>query len=173
MSADRSNRGLGALELLGSGAPFQAELRNLLAESRAFADLEGHEIAQLARYMQAYRGAPHTVLFQEGESGSFMCVVIEGAAEIFKQDSAAGNKRISEIGAGKTVGEMALIDGEPRSATCMLSQSTTLAILTRDDFRRILHEHPALGVKMLMKIVTLTSRRLRLVSGQLVDYLEG
>lgn len=172
MSADRSNRGLGALELLGS-ASFQAELRDMLADSQAFAELDGHEIAQLARYMQAYRGAPGNVLFHEGESGSFMCVVIEGAAEIFKQDSDAGNKRICEIGAGKTVGEMALIDGEPRSATCVLSQPTTLSILTRDNFHRVLKEHPALGVKMLMKIVTLTSRRLRMVSGQLVDYLEG
>ncbi|MBX9810714.1 MAG: hypothetical protein K2Y16_03765 [Burkholderiales bacterium] len=49
--------GLAAFEPLGSGASFQAALCDLLAESRAFSDLEGHEIAQLARYMQAYRGA--------------------------------------------------------------------------------------------------------------------
>ena len=171
MGADRPGSGIGALELLGS-ASVQAELRDMLAESQAFADLEGHEIAQLSRYMQAYRGAPATVLFNEGESGSFMCVVIEGAAAISKQDSEADSKHICEIGAGKTVGEMALLAGEPRSATCTLSRPTTLAILTRDNFHRVLREHPALGVKMLMKIVTLTSRRLRLMSGQLVDYLE-
>lgn len=171
MKADRSDSQIGALELLGS-ASFQAELRDMLAESQAFAELGGHEIAQLARYMQAYRGRPGDVLFNEGESGSFMCVVIEGAAGIFKQDREADSKCICEVGAGKTVGEMALIDGEPRSATCMLSRPTTLAVLTRDNFHRVLREHPVLGVKMLMKIVMLTSRRLRLMSGQLVDYLE-
>lgn len=101
-----------------------------------------------------------------------MCLVIEGGAEIFKQDAKYGSKRIGQIEPGKTIGEMALVDGEPRSATCICPQQSTLVMLTREQFVRIIREHPALSVNILLKIVTMMSRRLRQTSGQLVDYLQ-
>ena len=48
-----------------------------------------------------------------------MCLVIAGSAEIFKQDNKYGSKRIGKIGPGKTIGEMAPVDGEQRSGTCL------------------------------------------------------
>ncbi len=160
------------LKLLGSGSAFQAQLLAMLQGSQFFGDFPATEIETLAKYVQAYSAAPGTVIFHESDRGGFMCLVIEGGAEIFKQDAKYGSKRIGQIEPGKTIGEMALVDGEPRSATCICPQQSTLVMLTREQFVRIIREHPALSVNILLKIVTMMSRRLRQTSGQLVDYLQ-
>jgi len=160
------------LKLLGSGSAFQAQLLAMLQGSQFFGDFPAAEIETLAKYVQAYSAAPGTVIFRESDRGGFMCLVIEGGAEIFKQDAKYGSKRIGQIEPGKTIGEMALVDGEPRSATCICPQQSTLVMLTREQFVRIIREHPALSVNILLKIVTMMSRRLRQTSGQLVDYLQ-
>jgi hypothetical protein len=111
-------------------------------------------------------------IFRESDRGGFMCLLIAGAAEIFKQDNKSGSKRIGRTGPGLTVGEMALVDGEQRSATCICPEPSTLVMLIREQFVRIIREHPAWSVNILLKIVTMMSRRLRQTSGQLVDYLQ-
>lgn len=102
------------LKLLGSGSAFQAQLLAMLQGSQFFGDFPATEIETLAKYVQAYSAAPGTVIFRESDRGGFMCLVIEGGAEIFKQDAKYGSKRIGQIEPGKTIGEMALVDGEPR-----------------------------------------------------------
>jgi CRP-like cAMP-binding protein len=160
------------LKLLGSGAEFQAELLVMLRGSQFFGDFPLQEIETLTDYLRAYSVAAGTVIFRERDRGGFMCLVIDGSAEIFKQDNKYGSKRIAQIEPGKTIGEMTLVDGEPRSATCICPVQSTLVMLTREQFVRIIREHPSLSVNILLKIVTMMSRRLRLTSGQLVDYLQ-
>lgn len=160
------------LKLLGSGSEFKAQLLAMLQGSQFFGDFPLLEIETLTRYVQAYSVMPGTVIFREGDRGGFMCLVIEGGAEIFKQDNKYGSKRIGQVEPGKTIGEMALVDGEQRSATCICPQQSTLVMLTREQFVRIIREHPPLSVNILLKIVTMMSRRLRQTSGQLVDYLQ-
>lgn len=154
------------------GAAAGAELLAMLQGSQFFGDFPAPEIETLTQYVQASSAAPETVIFREGDRGGFMCLVIAGSAEIFKQDNKYGSKRIGSIGPGKPIGEMALVDGEQRSATCICPEASTLVMLTREQFVRIIREHPALSVNILLKIVTLMSRRLRQTSGQLVDYLQ-
>ena len=123
--------------------------------------------------MQAYSVEPKTVIFREGDRGGFMCLIIEGGAEIYKQDHKYGNKRVGAVEPGKSIGEMALVDGEQRSATCVCPDASKLVLLTREQFVKLIRESPALSVNILLKLVTMMSRRLRQTSGQLVDYLQG
>jgi CRP/FNR family cyclic AMP-dependent transcriptional regulator len=155
----------------GGGAA-RAELLAMLQGSQFFGDLPVPEIETLTQYVQVNRVASDTAIFREGDRGGFMCLVIAGSAEIFKQDNKYDSKRIGKIGPGKTIGEMALVDGEQRSATCICPEPSTLVILTREQFVRIIREHPALSVNILLKVVILMSRRLRQTSGQLVDCLQ-
>ena len=76
------------------------------------------------------------------------------------------------MGAGKTLGEMAVVDGEPRSATCVAKRECVLLLLTKDNFQCIVRQRPGLAVKLLVVIAKLLSQRLRQVSGVLVDYLD-
>ena len=160
------------LKPLAGGAADNERICAMLRGSQFFGDFPEPEIALLAKYAQAYTAESGTFIFREGDRGGFMCLLIEGAAELFKQDRNYGSKLIAQLDAGKTVGEMALVDGEPRSATCICSQPSTWLLLTRENFVRIIRESPPLSVNILLKIVMLMSRRLRQTSGQLVDYLE-
>ena len=161
------------LKLLGSGAGFKPQLLAMLQGSEFFGDLPAAEIDALTNYVQAYSVDAGTVIFREGDRGGFMCLIIEGGAEIFKQDHKYGSKRVGAIEPGKSVGEMALVDGEQRSATCICPQASTLVMLTREQFVRLIRESPALSVNILLKLVTMMSKRLRQTSGQLVDYLQA
>jgi CRP-like cAMP-binding protein len=160
------------LKLLGGGVAFKPQLLAMLQGSEFFGDLPAVEMEALTQYVQAYSVEPGTIIFREGDRGGFMCLVLEGGVEIFKQDHKFGNKRVGEIEPGKTLGEMALVDGEQRSATCVCPKASTLVMLTREQFVRMIRESPAVSVNILLKIVTMMSRRLRQTSGQLVDYLQ-
>lgn len=161
-----------SMKLMGVGTQFQQELGEMLAETWLFGELEWHEIEVLAKHVQAYEAEGDTVLFREGEAGTFMCVIIEGSVAIFKEDRRCQDKCVALVGHGRSLGEMAIIDGEPRSATCITAVPTKLVVLTKDHFGRIMEKHPALGLHVTMKVARLLSQRLRKTSGLLVDYLQ-
>jgi CRP-like cAMP-binding protein len=163
----------GALELLGAGSAFHDEFCGLLEGAHLFNDLEWLEIEALSNYMQAYRADRNVTLFREGESGDYMCLILKGQVDIYKEARNTEDKIVSSVDGGKTLGEMSMVDGEPRSATAVTAEETTLAILTRANFNRLIQDKPALGVKVLMKVARLLSQRLRRTSGILIDYLEG
>jgi CRP-like cAMP-binding protein len=79
---------------------------------------------------------------------------------------------MTSAGPGMTLGEMSMIDGEPRFATCMASQPTSFAVLTRDNMAKIILDHPGLGSKILIKMVTMLSLRLRQTSARLLRVME-
>ena len=76
------------------------------------------------------------------------------------------------VDAGKTLGEMSMIDGEARFATCIADQPTMIAVLDRENLARIIVEQPMLGAKILMEFVLMLSQRLRATSTRLVEVLD-
>ncbi len=156
---------------IGAGSAFREELCSMIGATQMFDDFEWHDIEALADYMQAYEAGKGTVLFREGQGGDFLCLIIEGKVDIVKEDIDGKRKTIAVVGPGKTLGEMAIIDGEPCSATAIVSEPVVLTILTQANFFRIINEKPALATKILLKLARLLSQRLRLASGLLVDRL--
>jgi len=170
MSNPSRDNPLAFLEPFGDTAQPE-QLAELLGAQAPFKDLSWGELNTLARYMQGYRVAPGKVLFHEGDAGDFLCVILEGRVRIVKRDSHNKEKEIGAHGTGKTLGEMAMVDGERRSATCTAAELTTIAILSRARFEALTKEFPGLAVAVLVRLARILSQRLRLTSGQLVDYL--
>lgn len=162
-----------SFELVGAGASFKNEICDMIAETQLFADLDWKDVQGLANYVQCYRVQAGTVVFTEGDAGNYMCLLVQGQVEVLKSDQDGNAHRIVLVTRGKTVGEMSIIDGEPRSATCIATQDSVLLLLTKDNFTRIIHDRPGLAVHILAKLAKLMSQRLRGVSGQLVEYLES
>lgn len=161
------------LKLLGAGAGFFNELCDMLSQCQLLDDLEWEEIKQIARYLQAYEARDGATLFHEGDAGNYLCFLLSGQVEIHKSDRHAKDKVVAQVSAGKTLGEMAMIDSEPRSATCVAKGAVQLAVLFKANFDRMVVEHPLLAYKIIHRIARLLSQRLRLTSGQLVDYLSN
>lgn len=160
------------LEHLGNGVPFVGRMLEILEHIVLFEDFADQELACLARYMVCYRAPAGTEIIREGDLGDFMILVLEGEMEIAKVDGRGVPERIGLAEAGKTLGEMSLIDGEPRFASCLTLTECTFAVLDRDQMIRVVADEPKMGVKLLMELVMLLNQRLRQVSRQLMRCLE-
>lgn len=169
ISADRR---LSQLAYLGNATPFAAQLHAMLPYSPLFEDLSVAEVGLMSPFMQVYRAQAGQEVLREGDVGDFMLFVIEGRIEVFKQASSNLPHLIAVVATGKTLGEMSLIDGDPRSATCIADAGTVIGVLTRESLARIILEQPILGAKILMALVVMLSQRLRTTSAQLLVSLE-
>jgi CRP-like cAMP-binding protein len=76
------------------------------------------------------------------------------------------------VEAGQSLGEMSMIDGEPRFATCVATQPTLIAVLHRESLARIIVEQPMLGAKILMELVLMLSQRLRATGERLLGLMD-
>lgn len=163
----------GVFTRLGSGADAHEEVLNMLVSTPMFSDFDHREIQLLAEYLYAYQAKKGAVLFNEGESGQYMCLLVEGKVGIYKEDAKSGRKQVATVRRGKTMGEMAIIDGLPYSATAITEEPSTIIVITSKNFELITTQQPRLGVKLLLQISRFISQRLRQTTGILVDYLES
>jgi CRP-like cAMP-binding protein len=132
-----------------------------------------HQIQILAEYVEVYRLAAGKIIFKQGERDVFMGLVIEGCVNILKESADHLDKVITTLRSGKTIGEMALIDGEPRSATAITTDDTILMLLGQDAVQTLFDKYPKLWGILIQRIAKTISQRLRQTSGELVDYLDN
>lgn len=129
------------------------------------------ELAQLAAYLIPYLGEEGAVIFRRGDPESFMCLVNAGEIFIYESEWKKASELIASIGPGNTVGEMALIDGEPRSAFAYAASETMLFVMTRSNFMRLADDHPGIWGKLILRIARLMSHRLRRTTENLGEHL--
>jgi CRP-like cAMP-binding protein len=129
--------------------PKRAEQRAALKKVSLFADFEEPELDDLLAVMKEKRFLRDaTILIQRdpGES-CFLIVVGEVKVSLFGED---GKEIIlAKLGEGEVFGEMALLSGSPRSATVIALQDTTLLVLEREEFHKLLLRQPKLALKIL------------------------
>ena len=126
--------------------------------------LDGAEVQEFAKHLKVYKLGIGDILFSEGDPEAYMGVLIRGKLAVLKHDADGLQQKISEIGPGKTVGEMSLVDGQPRSASIEVEEEALVMILYVGRFNEILESKPRIGVKLLMYIMRLMSARLRMTS---------
>ncbi len=163
----------GNLTSLGDATPFVDRLREIIDRIKLFEDFDEGEIEIMAGYMSCYHAPSGTEIIREAAAGDFMILIIEGTVEITKFDSEGLPATIGMAGPGKTLGEMSLIDGEPRFASCLAVVDTLFAVLDREGLTRIIAEEPRIGVKLLMELLMLLNQRLRNVSTAYVKLIGG
>ena len=163
---------LAQLEPLGSAVRFAGRIHSLITFSPLFENFNLTEVTLLSQFMQVYRTEPGAEIIREGETADFLVFLIEGTIEVFKQDKSNAPRLIALIGPGQSFGEMSMIDGEPRFASCVAGEACTIALLSRDSLARIILEQTTLGAKILMELVLMLSQRLRRTSSKLIDYMD-
>ena len=160
-------------ERIADASAVSEDLSGLLGKAPLFSEFSRDDIQSLAEYMGLYRAQPGETIIREGDNGDFMLLIVRGEVDILKKGFAREQQHMTSVGPGMTIGEMSMIDGEPRFATCRTTQPTTFAVLTRDAMAKIILEQPSLGSKILVKLVTMLSARLRQTSAKLMSYMEG
>lgn len=145
----------------------------LLEKSPFGKDLEWDELESLAGYTAGYSVAAESVICRQGDTSAFLSIVCRGRVDIVREDLGHKQKIIASIGPGNTLGEMSLIDGEPRSATAVAHAPVELLVLTAENHDQLAEENPRLWGKLVVRIACVISRRLRRTSGILAEYLES
>jgi CRP-like cAMP-binding protein len=129
------------------------------------------QVKKLAAFVDVHRVPAETVMFFEGDKNAFLVLIMTGQVHVVKFNSQRNPKRIATLGPGKTIGEMSIIDGEPRSASAVTAVESNLMVMTTEKFNRLLDEWPRVAVILVMKIAKLMSQYLRQTSGRLIDHL--
>ena len=129
----------------------------ILAKVPIFSGLPEEERERLSRLLRSRRYARGEVIFLEGDQGTALCLIAEGRIRIQLTGADGREVVINVYGPGEIFGEMALLDGEPRSADAIAQDASRVFWLQREDFAAFLDTHPRASMTMLASL----SRRLR------------
>ena len=143
---------------------------DLLDELDLFKDFAYPELKTISRYLSYETKKEGEVVFNEGDPGTYMLILAEGRLSVFKGGE-SGNHLLSYEGRGRIVGEMALLDQERRSATCVANTDCAMLTLDLEGLNRLATEYPSLAYRFMFSMARLLSRRLRKTSGMLVEFL--
>jgi CRP/FNR family cyclic AMP-dependent transcriptional regulator len=127
-----------------------------LRRAPLFEGLSKKELGQLARVSEDMEIPEGRVLTKEGEIGHEFFVIVEGETEVTKN-----GKRVAKRGGGDFIGEIALIEDTPRTATVTAKTPLRVFVLTSTDFRYLLEENP----KVQGKVMRALARRVAELSG--------
>ncbi|MFH1957576.1 MAG: cyclic nucleotide-binding domain-containing protein [bacterium] len=119
--------------------------------------VEMNDLSRISRIRQVKEGE---VIFKEGEKSKDIYFLLDGRIGIRKKIS-SGSKTIAIMRKGDIFGEMALFENAPRSATAFAMTQSEILDISGDDFRRFLSEKPEESFGILMKIIAVSSSRLR------------
>ncbi len=121
-----------------------------------FSPLEGGQLASLADIAEEMELEADKVIFEAGDSGDELYVILSGRLKVYRGKSGSGVV-LAELGERECFGEMALLDSEPRSASVATLGPCRLLKIHAEDFRELLYERP----QMSLEILKILARRLR------------
>jgi CRP/FNR family cyclic AMP-dependent transcriptional regulator len=151
--------GRGAVDVSDTPAalprPMGREAVGMLAEVPLLATLSHRHLGRIAKVASTKRYAPGSALVRAGGPANAFYVILDGRVRVEMPHGAI------ELQGGEFFGEMALIDGEPRSATVVAVSEVYVMVISRAKFLKVLEAEP----KIALAIMTTLSRRLRALQG--------
>jgi CRP-like cAMP-binding protein len=148
------------VEPLGTISDFIDEFVEVVQTEPLFVGFSREQTAILAGYLDCYGVPSKSVVVREGDEGDFLAILVTGSARIVKtfKDS---EEIICELKPGDMIGEMSLVDGQRRFASCITVDPCDFAVLTNENLHKLLAEHHVLGNKFLLMLLSVTVDRLR------------
>ena len=114
-----------------------------------FSDLKDNELETISRILYVHSYQRGQLIFQEGENGDALFVVLKGRVKVCLYDEEGREYVLDIIGKDGFFGELALIDDLPRSANAIAMETSDLLVVRRSDFVKLLMENPSISVNIL------------------------
>ncbi|MDO8276753.1 MAG: cyclic nucleotide-binding domain-containing protein [Burkholderiaceae bacterium] len=146
------------------GSSSAEKAAEMLRAPAALMQLTHEEALVVVSYMQPRRIAEGTTFIREGDTRDtdFMLLLLDGEVTI---ESIVVSRTepitVSVLGPGSLIGEMGLLDGEPRSASCTALTDLRGAVLTRKALAQLMDEEPRTAAKLMMAISMRIAQRMR------------
>ncbi len=139
----------------------------VLARTHLFQNLQEAVRGHVANY-SVIRAVPRgRTIFSKGDDGSALFVVSDGVVQMSVPSLEGKSAVYNHIGAGEVFGEIALLDGSPRSTDAIAFTDCTLVVIERRYFLQLLHDHSEIA----MRVIELLCSRIRRTSQQVEDLM--
>jgi CRP/FNR family transcriptional regulator, cyclic AMP receptor protein len=143
------------------GAETPTEREDQLARVPFFSGLTLRALSLIAEVTAEESHALGTRIFQYGDPGDKLFVILEGKVRISREVAGMGEEALAVLGPGEVFGEMALLDESPRSADALAHARCRLLVIKKDDFDDLLFFHKDLAYEVLWSSIRVLSGRLR------------
>jgi len=130
-----------------------------------FERLSAVELAELETLTRRQRFRADTAVFFQDDPSDSLYVVLSGSAKVFRTSEDGRDRILTTLRTGDAFGELAMIEGRPRSATVQTLEDTELLCLFRRDFQRFAGEHPDVLYKLLQSMC----ERVRRIDEDILD----
>jgi len=147
-----------------SGSSSAHEAARLLRAPTALMQLSEAEAFTVVSFMTPRRFASGSTIIRQGEATDtgFIMLILSGEITVENLIARRGNPvTVNVLGPGSLIGEMALVDGAARSATCTASTPVQCAVLTREALETLIAEQPATAAKLMTAVAQRLAERLR------------
>lgn len=138
-----------------------------MRKSAVFADLPIEDIVIIADILQELEFQEGHIIFNEGDPGDKMYIIVSGQVIIQKGEGDKVEMTVT-LGSGECFGEMAILDGLPRSASVKVTKLANLLAIEREDFRELLRVYPEIS----LNVIQILSGRLRSASSNTIKHIK-
>ena len=135
----------------------------MLREIPLFSRLDDKALGNLEKAAIRRAYPKNTILISKGDQSDQLFVVLKGKLKVSITDASGKEIIMSLLGAGDYFGEMAMIDGESRSATIVTTQASEVLTISRDDFHRTLMSSP----ELMFELLKVLARKVRIATDKL------
>lgn len=135
----------------------------MLREIPLFSRLDDKALGNLEKAAIRRAYPKNTILISKGDKSDQLFVVLKGKLKVSITDASGKEIIMSLLGAGDYFGEMAMIDGESRSATIVTTQASEVLTISRDDFHRTLMSSP----ELMFELLKVLARKVRIATDKL------
>lgn len=122
-----------------------------------FADLSMDQLTRLAELARTHRYGKEHVIFNEGDPGTALYMIVTGRVKISQSSPDGKERTLALLGPGDVFGELALLDGGPRSADAVVAEDSELRVIPRQEFLTFVMDQPQVAMSLLVVL----SQRLR------------
>ena len=124
------------------------------------------DIKKLVKVSTVRRFASQDIIFEEGDLGSEMFIILSGSVRVFISAPNGNKVEVSQLKAGDTFGEMALLEGIKRSATVQALEETMTVAVNESNFESVICQEPSLALRIMRSL----SDRIRRQNFELAKY---
>ena len=132
-----------------------------LGQVDLFSGLKPQALELIAKVATEESHATGTKIFQHGDAGDKLYLILEGKVRISREVPGMGEEALAVLGPGQIFGEMALLDEAPRSADARVHERCRLLTVAKDAFDDLLFLHKDLAFEVLWSMVRMLLSRLR------------
>ncbi len=151
--------------------PSQIKTEKFLLQIPLFSQLTKKEARKVSQIVHERHYQAGEVMFQMGHPGAAMFIIKKGAIQIVIPNAQGDGSdlELATLKSGSFLGELALLDDSPRSASAIVAESTIAYAFFRSDLNRLIESDPAIGSKILKELAMIIGQRLKHTNEQLLS----